>query len=72
MFNDVLYASGTLYNVIHILDMSNPILIVHDNKWHKKDNLNHLIPYHALKCIRLFDPLTCDVPEKFNFFLVSS
>ena len=39
MFNDVLYASGTLYNVIHILDMSNPILTVHDNNRFKKDNL---------------------------------
>ena len=35
MLNDDLYASGTLYNGIHILDMSNPILIVHDNKRHK-------------------------------------
>ena len=39
MLNDVLYASGTLYNGIHILYMSNPILTVHDNKRHKKDNL---------------------------------
>ena len=32
VLNGVLYASGTLYNRIHILDMSNTILISHDNK----------------------------------------
>ena len=37
--NDVLYASDTLYNGIHIFDMSKPILVVHNNKRHKKDNL---------------------------------
>ena len=39
MLNDVLYARGTLYNVVHILDMSNPILTIHDNKRHRKDNM---------------------------------
>ena len=39
MLNDVLYTSGTLYNGIHILDMSNPILTVYDNNRNKKDNL---------------------------------
>ena len=32
MFNDVLYANGMLNNGIYILDMSNPILTIHDNK----------------------------------------
>ena len=32
MLNGVLYASGTLYNGIHILVMSNTILTAHDNK----------------------------------------
>ena len=39
MLIDVIYASGTLSNEIHILDMSNPILTIHDNKRHKRDNL---------------------------------
>ena len=41
MLIDVLYASCTLYNGIHILDMSNPILTIYDNKRHKKDNLTY-------------------------------
>ena len=32
MLNDVFYAYDTLCNCIYILDMSNPILIVHANK----------------------------------------
>ena len=32
MLNDVFYAYDTLCNGIYILDISNPILIVHDNK----------------------------------------
>ena len=36
---NVLFASDTLYNGIHILDMFKLILVVHDNKRHKKDNL---------------------------------
>ena len=32
MLNNVLYANGTLNNGIYILDMSNLILIIHDNK----------------------------------------
>ena len=32
MLNDVFYAGGTLNNGIYILDMSNPILNVNDNK----------------------------------------
>ena len=47
MLNDILYASGTLYNGIHILDMSNPILTVHDNKRHKKDNLKSSYLWHC-------------------------
>ena len=47
MLNDVLYASGTLYNGIHILDMSNPILTIHDNKRHKKDNLKSSYLWHC-------------------------
>ena len=42
MLNDVLYASGTLNNGIHILDMSNPILTVHDKKGSRKIIRNHL------------------------------
>ena len=47
MLNDVPYATGTLYNEIHILDMSNPILTVHDNKRHKKDNLKSSYLWHC-------------------------
>ena len=32
MLNDVFYAGGTLSNGIYILDMSNPILNINDNK----------------------------------------
>ena len=32
MLNDVFYTGGTLSNGIYILDMSNPILNVNDNK----------------------------------------
>ena len=39
MLNDVFYYFGTLCNGICILDMSNPILIVHDNKQLKQDNV---------------------------------
>ena len=39
MLNGVLYVIGTLCNGIYILDMSNPILTVHDNKILKQDNL---------------------------------
>ena len=46
MLNDVLHASGTLYNGIHILD-TNPILIVHDNKRHKKDNMKSSYLWHC-------------------------
>ena len=35
MLNDVFYASGTLSNGIYILDMSNPILNINDNKRQK-------------------------------------
>ena len=47
MLSDVLYASGTLDNEIHILDMSKPILTVHDNKRHKKDNLKSSYLWHC-------------------------
>ena len=43
MLNGVLYASGTLYNGI----MSNPILTIHDNKRHKKDNLKSSYLWHC-------------------------
>ena len=42
MLNDVFYAGGTLSNGIYILDMSNPILNVNDNKRQKGDNLKSL------------------------------
>ena len=48
MLSDVLYASGTLDNGIRILDMSKPILTVHDNKRHKKDNLKSSYLWHCL------------------------
>ena len=35
MLNDVFYACGTLSNRIYILDMSNPILNINDNKRQK-------------------------------------
>ena len=35
MLNGILYASGTLCNGIYILDMSNPILNVNENKRQK-------------------------------------
>ena len=47
MLNDVLYASDTLYNGIHILDMSNLILTIHDNKRHKKDNMKSYYLWHC-------------------------
>ena len=47
MLNDVLYASGTLYDGIHMLDMSNPILNVHDNKRLKKDNMKSSYLWHC-------------------------
>ena len=36
---DVFYVSGTLSNGIYILDISNPILNVNDNKRAKGDNM---------------------------------
>ena len=39
LHNDVFYVGGTLSNGIYILDMSNPILNVNDNKRPTKDNL---------------------------------
>ena len=39
MLNGVLNAIGTLCNGIYILDMSNTILTIHDNKRLKQDNL---------------------------------
>ena len=47
MLNDVFYAYGKLCNVIYILDMSNPIIFVHDNKRLKQDNLK---PLYLLHC----------------------
>ena len=39
MLNGVLYSIGTLCNDIYILDMSNSILTIDDNKRQKQDNL---------------------------------
>ena len=48
MLNDVFNAYGTLCNGIYILDMPNPILIVHDNKRSKQNNMqpSYLWHYH--------------------------
>ena len=47
MLNDVFYAGGTLSNGIYILDMSNPILNVNDNKRQKRDNLKSSFLWHC-------------------------
>ena len=39
MLNDVLFSYGTLCKGIYILDMSNPIVNVDDNKQSKQDNV---------------------------------
>ena len=49
MLNDVFYAGVTLSNEIYILDMSNPILNVNDNKRQKRDNLKSLFSYWPYK-----------------------
>ena len=46
MLNGVLYAIGTLCNGIYILDMSNPILTIHDHKRKKQDNLKSSYLWH--------------------------
>ena len=46
MLNDVFYAFGTLCNGIYRLDMSNPILTVHDNKRLKQDNVKPSYLWH--------------------------
>ena len=48
MLNGVLHAIGTSYNDLYILDTSTPILIVHDNKRQRQDNLksSYLWHYH--------------------------
>ena len=48
MLNDVLYAYGILCNGIYLLDMSNPILTVHDNKQLKQDNVKPSYLWHCL------------------------
>ena len=47
MLNDVFYIGGTLSNGIYILDMSNPILNVNDNKIQKGDNLKSSFLWHC-------------------------
>ena len=47
MLNDVFYAGGTLSNEIYILDMSNPILNINDNKRKKGDNLKSSYLWHC-------------------------
>ena len=47
MLNEVFYAGGTLSNGIYILEMSNPILNVNDNKIQKRDNLKSLFLWHC-------------------------
>ena len=41
------YAGGTLSNGIYILDVSNPILNVNDNKRQKRDNLKSSVLWHC-------------------------
>ena len=47
LLNDVFYASCILSNGIYILDMSNPILKVNDNKRQKRDNLKSTFLLHC-------------------------
>ena len=47
MLNDVFYAGGTLSNGIYILDMSNSILNINDNKRKKGDNLKSSYLWHC-------------------------
>ena len=47
MLNDIFYAGGTLSNGIYILDMSNPILNINDNKRQKGDNLKSSYSWHC-------------------------
>ena len=47
MHYDVFYAGDTLSNGICILDMSNPILNVNDNKRTKIDNLKSSYSWHC-------------------------
>ena len=47
MLNDVFYAFGTLCNGIYMLDMSNPILTVHDNKRLKQYNVKPSYLWHC-------------------------
>ena len=47
MLNDVFYAGATLSNEIYILDMSNPIPNINDNKRQKGDNLKSSFLWHC-------------------------
>ena len=47
MLNDVFYVGGTLSNGIYILDMSNPIINVNDNKRKKGDNFKSSFLWHC-------------------------
>ena len=47
MLNDMFYAYDTLCNGIYILDVSNPILTIHDNKRSKQDNLKPSYLWHC-------------------------
>ena len=47
MLNDVFYAGGTLSNEIYILDMSNPILNINNNKRQKGNNLKSSYLWHC-------------------------
>ena len=47
MLNGILYGSGTSCNGIYILDMSNSILNVNDNKRKKQDNLKSFYLWHC-------------------------
>ena len=50
MLDDVFYAYATLCYGIYILDKSNPILIVHDNKRSKQDNVKPSYLWHCRLC----------------------
>ena len=47
MLNGILYANGTLCNGIYILDMSNPILNINDNKRQKQDMMKSSYLWHC-------------------------
>ena len=71
MLNDVFYTGGTLSNGIYILDMSNPILNINDNKRQKGDNLKLSYLWHYrlghISERRKFELLKCGSLGSFDY-----